>query len=116
MKPIRIIYRSCLVALAASFVPFAAVRADQSGEATGVLRVYTPEYEYFDHHAETYFLENYDYEIALEDGTPLRSWWHRKAVRLPAGVYRITVDDCGERVTEVVVRAGEETRIHIDDC
>lgn len=122
MKPKRLSLLTSVVSLAWSPIAQAntsnaAAFKDPSDAAAdrGQLRVFTPDRKRWDPYWEDYVWENPNYRVYREDGSKVRTGFHRRPLTLDAGVYQVQTVGCSAPPTRVVIEPSRITEITIAD-
>jgi hypothetical protein len=100
--------------------------ADKPGAATiknpsiavedrGELRIFTPDRKRWQPSFEDYVWGNPSYRVYRQDGTKVRTGYHRRPLTLDAGVYQVKLEGSSAPPTRVVVKPGRITEITMTD-
>jgi len=81
----------------------------------GLLRVFTPDRKRWHPYWEDYVWENPNYRVYREDGTKVRTGFHRRPLTLDPGVYQVRIIGCLAPPTRVVIESGRITEITMAD-
>jgi hypothetical protein len=81
----------------------------------GQLRVFTPDRKRWHQYWEDYVWENPNYCVYREDGSKVRSGFHRRPLTLDAGVYQVRIVGCSAPPTRVVIEPRRITEITMAD-
>ena len=65
--------------------------------------------------SEDYVWENPSYRVYRQDGTKVRTGYHRRPLTLDAGVYQVKLEGSSAPPTRVVVKPGRITEITMPD-
>ena len=84
-------------------------------EHRGVLRIFTPDRERWQPYFEHYVWGNPSYGVYRQDGTKVRTGYHRRPLTLDAGVYQVKLEGSSAPPTRVVVKPGRITEITMPD-
>jgi len=84
-------------------------------EGRGQLRIFTPDRKRWDPSWEDYVWENPSYRVYREDGSKVRTGYHRRLLTLDAGVYQVELVGCSAPPTRVVIEPGGITEIAMTD-
>jgi hypothetical protein len=81
----------------------------------GQLRVFTPDRKRWHPYWEDYVWENPNYRVYREDGSKVRTGFHRRLLTLDAGVYQVSMVGCSAPPTRVVIEPSRITEITMAD-
>jgi hypothetical protein len=84
-------------------------------EGRGQLRVSTPDRKRWQSTWEDYVWENPNYRVYREDGSKVRTGYHRRLLTLDAGAYQVKLVGCSAPPARVVIEPGRITEITMTD-
>ena len=76
---------------------------------------FTPDRKRWQPSFEDYVWENPSYRVYRQDGTKVRTGYHRRPLTLDAGVYQVKLEGSSAPPTRVVVKPGRITEITMPD-
>ena len=86
-----------------------------AAEGRGQLRILTLDRKRWEPFWEDYVWENPNYRVYREDGSKVRTGYHRRLLTLDAGVHQAKLVGCSVAPTRVVIEPGRITGIAMTD-
>jgi len=84
-------------------------------EDRGQLRIFTPDRKRWQPLWEDYVWENPNYRVYREDGSKVRTGYHRRLLTLDAGAYQVKLDGSSAPPTRVVIEPGRIAELTMTD-